>query len=249
MKKINMRLLLAAICAMFLTAACQQNDIPVYSDAPMVNFDYNAMDVASQDGRYLDTLVYELGFSDTDSVRVDLEFLLVGYAADHAREIALELTGDTEYVGSVLEIPENIMLPAGEVSLTVPVYIHVNDELRAGMKMFHLEITDGEELLAGIRTTLSLQASADVPTEWVGGENWMTGYRIEDYFGECSQVKYRFVYEVLGIWDFSEWGTWGIMANSSLFSPAARLLKERLAEYEAENGPMIDENNNQVTFP
>ena len=117
------------------------------------------------------------------------------------------------------------------------------------MKMFHLKIADGEELLAGNRTTLSLQASADVPTEWVGGEGWMEGYRIEDYFGECSQVKYRFVYEVLGIWDFSSWGTWGIMANSSLFSPAARVLKERLAEYEAENGPMIDENGDQVTFP
>ena len=249
MKKMNIRLICVLAGLLFLAAACQKEDIPVYTGDNRVNFDYNAMSVPSKDGRYLDTLVYELGFSDTDSVQVDLEFILIGYAADHDREIALNVTGDTEFVGSVLAMPETIVMPAGEVSTTVPVYIVVSEDLREDAKMFHLTIADGEELLAGNRTTLSFQASADVPTEWVGGEGWMDGYRIEDYFGECSQTKYLFVYEVLGIWDFTDWGTWGIMANEALFAPAARVLKERLAEYEAENGLMIDENGNRVTFP
>ena len=72
---------------------------------------------------------------------------------------------------------------------------------------------------------------------------------ISDYFGTCSRTKYLFVFETLGIWDFSVWSYWGMMADASKFTPAQRMLQEALAAYEAENGPLIDENGEQVTFP
>lgn len=248
----NLRLILISLVIVGFFAACQKNGIPVYSDIERINFDYNSMGVRTEDGVLKDTFNFDMGFSALSYDSINLEFILIGYAKNYEREIGLEITGDKEYVGSILDIPERIVLPADSVKVTVPCKIHITEDLQAADKLFHLRIVDSENLYAGNRTTVCLTASADVPTVWVGDENWW-GNKIESFFGECSKAKYRFVYQVLGVWDFSNWNGTGFsssMGDAGKFNPAKRLLKQALAEYEAENGPLVDEETGkQVTFP
>lgn len=235
----------------FLMSACQKEDIRVYASDERVNFNYTEMNIPSEKGKYNDTLSFDMGFTAEDYVTVNLDFILMGYAKTYEREIGLSITGDKDYVGSVLDIPEKIIFPANQVKYTLPCRILVSDELKEADKVFYLKITDSKDLLAGNRTTICLKASADVPTEWKGDEFWW-GNKVEQFFGECSKEKYRFVYSVLKVWDFSNWNGTGFsssMGDANKFNPAKRLLKAELAKYEEQYGPLIDPDKGRVTFP
>ena len=232
-----------------LTTACQKEEIPVYTDVNKVNFDYSAMNIQTVDGVLQDTLNFDMGFTIEEFVTVNLEFILIGYASEQEREVGISITGDTEFVGSILEMPEKVVCPANKVKFTVPCVIHVNDELIAGEKIFGLKLIDSKDLLAGNRTTVCLKASADVPANWVGDERWY-GNKIENFFGTCTKAKYRFVYAVLGVWDFSNWNGTGFssfMGDAGKFKPANRLLKQELEK----RGPIEDPESETgfVTFP
>ena len=120
--------------------------------------------------------------------------------------------------------------------------------MTTGAKSFLVKLVDSDDLVAGLRTTLFVTVSDDIPDEWVGDEGWIMN-PISQYFGKCSKTKYLFVYEQLGVWDFSSWSYWGMMGDAAKFTPAKRILKEKLAEYEAENGPLVDPKEGRVTFP
>lgn len=251
MKLFRKQILLIILGLSFLIGGCQKDDIPVYTSDERVNFNYSEMNIPSEKGIYIDTLSFDMGFTAEDFVTVNLDFILMGYEKDYEREIGLSITGDKDYIGSVLDIPEKIMFPANQVKYTLPCKILVSKELKEADKVFYLKITDSKDLLAGNRTTICLKASADVPTEWKGDEKWW-GNKVGQFFGECSKEKYRFVYSVLKVWDFSNWNGTGFsssMGDANKFNPAKRLLKAELAKYEEKNGPLIDPDKGRVTFP
>ena len=151
--------------------------------------------------------------------------------------------------GTNYEIADNVIMPKGEVSISVPLKVLRSEDLMTtGAKSFLVKLVDSDDLVAGLRTTLFVTVSDDIPDEWVGDEGWFMN-PISQYFGECSKTKYLFVYEQLGVWDFSSWSYWGMMGDAAKFTPAKRILKEKLAEYEAENGPLVDPQKGRVTFP
>jgi hypothetical protein len=67
---------------------------------------------------------------------------------------------------------------------------------------------------------------------------------LEADFGEFSAEKYKFMVKVLGITDFSYEN---IGLEGSLNFPVT--LRNALAAYEAANGPLLDENGQQISFP
>ena len=151
--------------------------------------------------------------------------------------------------GGIIEIADNVIMPKGEVSISVPLKVLRSEDLMTtGAKSFLVKLVDSDDLVAGLRTTLFVTVSDDIPDEWVGDEGWIMN-PISQYFGKCSKTKYLFVYEQLGVWDFSSWSYWGMMGDAAKFTPAKRILKEKLAEYEAENGPLVDPKEGRVTFP
>lgn len=228
----------------FMLTACEKEDIPYYSDVEGINFDYTAMGLSK------DTVNIAYGFVTDQYTNIDLELLLTGYAKDYDRVIGLTITSENGAVaGTNYEITDNVVMPKGEVSISVPLKVLRSEDLMTtGAKSFLVKLVDSDDLVAGLRTTLFVTVSDDIPDEWVGDEGWIMN-PISQYFGKCSKTKYLFVYEQLGVWDFSSWSYWGMMGDAAKFTPAKRILKEKLAEYEAENGPLVDPKEGRVTFP
>ena len=228
----------------FVLAACEKEVIPYYSDVERINFDYTSMGLSK------DTVNIAYGFVTDQYTNIDLELLLTGYAKDYDRVIGLTITSeDGAVAGTNYEIADNVIMPKGEVSISVPLKVLRSEDLMTtGAKSFLVKLVDSDDLVAGLRTTLFVTVSDDIPDKWIGDEGWFMN-PISQYFGECSKTKYLFVYEQLGIWDFSSWSYWGMMGDAAKFTPAKRILKEKLAEYEAENGPLVDPKEGRVTFP
>lgn len=228
----------------FVLAACEKEDIPYYSDVERINFDYTSMGLSK------DTVNIAYGFVTDQYTNIDLELLLTGYAKDYDRVIGLTITSeDGAVAGTNYEIADNVIMPKGEVSISVPLKVLRSEDLMTtGAKSFLVKLVDSDDLVAGLRTTLFVTVSDDIPDKWIGDEGWFMN-PISRYFGECSKTKYLFVYERLGVWDFSSWSYWGMMGDAAKFTPAKRILKEKLAEYEAENGPLVDPKEGRVTFP
>ena len=228
----------------FVLAACEKEDIPYYSDVERINFDYTSMGLSK------DTVNIAYGFVTDQYTNIDLELLLTGYAKDYDRVIGLTITSeDGAVAGTNYEIADNVIMPKGEVSISVPLKVLRSEDLMTtGAKSFLVKLVDSDDLVAGLRTTLFVTVSDDIPDKWIGDEGWFMN-PIGQYFGECSKTKYLFVYEQLGVWDFSSWSYWGMMGDAAKFTPAKRILKEKLAEYEAENGPLVDPKEGRVTFP
>ena len=228
----------------FVFAACEKEDIPYYSDVERINFDYTSMGLSK------DTVNIAYGFVTDQYTNIDLELLLTGYAKDYDRVIGLTITSeDGAVAGTNYEIADNVIMPKGEVSISVPLKVLRSEDLMTtGAKSFLVKLVDSDDLVAGLRTTLFVTVSDDIPDKWIGDEGWFMN-PISQYFGECSKTKYLFVYEQLGVWDFSSWSYWGMMGDAAKFTPAKRILKEKLAEYEAENGPLVDPKEGRVTFP
>ena len=228
----------------FVLAACEKEDIPYYSDVERINFDYTSMGLSK------DTVNIAYGFVTDRYTNIDLELLLTGYAKDYDRVIGLTITSeDGAVAGTNYEIADNVIMPKGEVSISVPLKVLRSEDLMTtGAKSFLVKLVDSDDLVAGLRTTLFVTVSDDIPDKWIGDEGWFMN-PISQYFGECSKTKYLFVYEQLGVWDFSSWSYWGMMGDAAKFTPAKRILKEKLDEYEAENGPLVDPKEGRVTFP
>ena len=228
----------------FVLAACEKEDIPYYSDVERINFDYTSMGLSK------DTVNIAYGFVTDQYTNIDLELLLTGYAKDYDRVIGLTITSeDGAVAGTNYEIADNVIMPKGEVSISVPLKVLRSEDLMTtGAKSFLVKLVDSDDLVAGLRTTLFVTVSDDIPDKWIGDEGRLMN-PISQYFGECSKTKYLFVYEQLGVWDFSSWSYWGMMGDAAKFTPAKRILKEKLAEYEAENGPLVDPKEGRVTFP
>ena len=77
------------------------------------------------------------------------------------------------------------------------------------------------------------------PARWI--------YECQPYFGTYSKVKYRYIIDVLGIWDFPDSGENAIPKGQMLFYKDK--MKSELARWEKENNKqMLDENNVHVDF-
>lgn len=244
MRMIIRYLLWVPVCLTLVLASCQKENIPYYSDVERVNFDYTSM------GLKKDTVNIVYGFVVDRYTDLDLNILLVGYAKDYDRAIGLEITSeDGAIAGTNYELPETIVMPQGEVSVKIPLKVLRSSDLQeSGAKSFLIKLVDSKDLTAGLRTTLFVTVSDEIPDQWVGDANWFMN-PIKQYFGECSKTKYLFVYEQLQVWDFSTWSYYGMMGLDSKFLPAKRILKEKLAEYEEANGPLVDPVKGRVTFP
>lgn len=191
----------------FVLAACEKEDIPYYSDVERINFDYTSMGLSK------DTVNIAYGFVTDQYTNIDLELLLTGYAKDYDRVIGLTITSeDGAVAGTNYEIADNVIMPKGEVSISVPLKVLRSEDLMTtGAKSFLVKLVDSDDLVAGLRTTLFVTVSDDIPDKWIGDEGWFMN-PISQYFGECSKTKYLFVYEQLGVWDFSSWSYWGMAA-------------------------------------
>ena len=148
----------------------------------------------------------------------------------------------SEYNNKLFQITPEVILPAGETSVKIPVKVFRDglDVFESGFNVI-VKVEDSNDFKAGVYDYTTIITTNTMPTQWIGYTSWFPST-----FGQCTPTKYRFVFSVFGIYDFTEAGT-----QSNVMIVYRNYLRTKLDEYEFEHGERLwDTDLNQyVTFP
>ncbi|MDR2413570.1 MAG: DUF4843 domain-containing protein [Odoribacteraceae bacterium] len=194
-----------------------------------------------------DSLLYTFSTKPADLAEfvVEAEVLLVGKLSDRDRAVIISIDPErtTAIKGTHYDIPESVVIPAGEAVAALPIALRRTADLQAAPVTLRLEIDDAGDLGPGPNEWRSLSITwNDMISRPL---NWDV---LLEFFGDYSNVKFRFIISTLGIAEFTYGQTngmdWGVMNNYHL------VLVEALAAYNAAHPsePLVDENLHPITF-
>lgn len=172
---------------------------------------------------------------------------VIGLTADYARELELVVdpTKTTAIQGTHYEFTSVNTIPANASYINIPVVIKRTSELENSSVSLYIKVEDNDDFKAGVneQNHLKIKWSDSI----VKPSNW-DAY-LSEFFGEYSEVKFRFIIEQTGIGEFTYGNTegmnWSQMNNYKLIVQAALL-----SYNEAHPGNVLrDENDNPITFP
>lgn len=230
MKKTHTAIAIAAFLPM-LFAACEE-DLPTYDDPQAyLNFNYNSNNTDSVVNY---SFVYS-GGKERDTVWLTVTTMGQLSSQDRTFEIRQVMTGDndavagTHYVDlSSSEEQPYLVIPAGETTARVPIFVLRDASLDDGVYNLKLEIADNGTFKPGYKEqrykTIAITSQLSKPTQWS---------RIMDaYFGEWGAVKQQFMIDVTGErWDDSF--IQGIISDYGMVSyERSRLIKALNEENE-----------------
>ncbi len=146
---------------------------------------------------------------------------------------------ETHYV-----FPETVVLPGEADTVSFYVTLKRTDELENSFVYLTIRLAETEDFLVGVtewsRLKIKWSDMIEKPVNWD---------KLQEFFGEYSEVKFRFILEHTGVSEFTygqENGmNWSQMYNYKTMVQAA------LVKYNDEHPgkPLVDENNKVVTFP
>lgn len=238
-------ILVALVCFLF---ACKKENVPFYSEKDGIAF-YTSNAVGS------DSTAYSFALNSTPKVRdtVYFDMRVVGKKADYARAITVVPgEGTTATLGTDFLLPE-VKLPAGQLELKYPIILLKTAAMATQSYTIMADVAVSNDFILGavgelprssstvLTTTVNRRrVKVSVTDRLIQPIYWTS---VQTYFGVYSNVKLRFMIEVLGITDFS---SNAIGANGRLNYPLK--LRQALLVYESANGPLLDENGVRVTF-
>ncbi|MDR1273592.1 MAG: DUF4843 domain-containing protein [Odoribacteraceae bacterium] len=234
-------LIAAAILAACLFTACE-NDAFTWGN-------YTYARIVGPENWTLGTDSLHFTFSSqslaTTEFVMEAEIIIMGEVADHDRvvRLAIDTTRTTAVKGTHYTIPESVTIPADEVSAPCHIAIRRTPELQSVNVRLRVKIAPGGDIGPGVNewNTLIIQWN-DVISRPI---NWDA---LQEFFGEYSDMKFRFIISTLGISQFTygepDGMSWGAMNNYRL------MLADALVRYNAEHPgePLADENNQFITF-
>ena len=227
---------IGAFCLIGATS-CSTDNIDIYNGGNQVYFER----VPSQ----ADSLTFSFAVYDeeiTSSV-IEIPIISTGKICNYDREVKFEIKKESSAIeGSDYSI-EKVTIPAGEYKTTMKVTLFRKAELKEHEKIILFQMLPTSELNIDVDPNwtdykLKINDILTKPTRWI--------YECQPYFGTYSDVKYKFIIDTLGIWDFPDSGENAIPKSQMYYYQDK--MKSALAEWEKENGPMYDEKGNKVTF-
>ncbi|MBT2564119.1 DUF4843 domain-containing protein [Pedobacter sp. ISL-68] len=179
---------------------------------------------------------------------------ITGKLSDQPRTVLLKTAqGTTATAGVDFELKE-FTIPAGASKFNYPLILLNSAGMASNVYRIVLEPAETKDFTLGTfgqtpATTLNLGTEenfrylkVDVTSQYIEPAYWSI-YLLAD-FGEFSAVKYKFMVKTLGITDFS----YDKIGSDGLLNFPVTL-RNALAAYEAANGPLLDENGQQISFP
>ena len=192
-----------------------------------------------------DSLLYTFSIRPADMTEfvVEAEVIIMGKTADRPRTVAIAVDPEhtTAIKGAHYDLPESVAIPAGEASAPLHIRLYRSADLQSTSVRLRVKIAATGDIGPGVTEWTSLSiAWNDMITRPL---NWDD---LIEFFGQYSEVKYRFIISTLGIAEFP-YGNgmdWGMMNNYRL------VLVEALAAYNAAHpsSPLVDENFYPITF-
>lgn len=185
----------------------------------------------------------QVGLVDRDTIYVNMRVL--GDVKTYDRPIQLKaVDGTTAIENTHFILPQGIV-KANTNTIHYPVVLLNTDDLKTKTVRLELEVIPDANFPVGSeigniypnysRYKINFNNSLLKPTYW---------NNIQTYFGEYSDKKYKFMIDVAGTSDFSPQ-----TFNGSDLLNIKGVMNIALQEYEAQNGPLRDENDKPVTFP
>ncbi|MGN6418293.1 MAG: DUF4843 domain-containing protein [Pseudobacter sp.] len=223
--------------------ACKKEKVPFYSEKDGIAF-YTSTDAGADSTSY--SFAFNVTPKDRDTVFFNMR--IVGRKAGHDRMVKVVAgPGTSARLGVDFLLPEGV-LPAGQVELKYPVVLLKTPEMATRSFDIVADVAENNDFILGAigqlpifnnTTTINTRrVKVTVTDRFVQPGYWPS---VEGVFGAFSQVKLQFMISVLGLSDYS-----GISFDQQLNFPVK--LRQALADYEALNGPLIDENGVRVTF-
>lgn len=248
MKKIGI-VVLAAI-GLF---SCKQEDLMTYSEQPRVYFNLdrdllNSPRVGSYANNILVDFAPKKSTIKTDTLKVGIRISGPIAAQDRLfswkkNESSSDAVEGTDY--KILN--EQLTIPAGKSDTTIGIVVMRSEGLKKAMRSVVYDLVANDNFVLGpLADTLSGRYRRVVSLKIRSKDlvfkpaNWDSF--IATYFGPYSEVKYRFVIDVLAKMDFPSTTSASTMRNNK-----TKLVNE-LAKYNTNNAPLKDENGNLVVF-
>lgn len=251
---INNKLIISGLLlsVSFLFSSCQEkvvNKFEAESSLFFYNGASNSKGLAQQD-----SLTYSF-FLAQGSLQQDttwLDVYLTGTPSSQTRTISLVQTNTGQPGAAVAGthfVPLNdpgllskLVLPANAVMVAVPIVIKRTSEMDGAEFRLDLAIMPNEFFVDGIkeRTKYSLKftAMAVKPALWDVANSFLS------IFGTWGQVKMKFVIDYVGYSEFD------VIPNVDYRTYLRVKAKQKLAEYEALNGPLYElDGVTRVIFP
>lgn len=234
-----MRYFIIACIAAFC-CSCQKDELIDYSGGDGIAFYVGEYEI--------DSVSYSFAFSPApiDKDTIYLKMRVVGGAKDYPRTIAVKAGPGTTARPEVDFILPQHTLPAGALTVDYPVIVMNTPEMADNEFRLVAEVTESKDFSPGAvgqeiggsynlpKILVKITNKIVEPTYWPD---------VESAFGPFSAAKFRFMIQATGLTDFS----YEALGTSGIYNLPVRL-RNALLEYEAANGPLIDENGNRVTF-
>lgn len=229
------------VSIIWLFFGCKKEEVPFFEAKPGIAFYINQ---GEQDSLSY-SFAYGLDVKERDTLF--LKMRVMGSAIDSPRKIKIVPAEGTTARSGIDYILPDMSLPAGQLSVEYPLVVLNSPEMKQKEFVLIADVVSTEDLQVGAtgwditetsramtRMTVKISNILSRPAYWDYTE-W--------YFGRFSEIRYRFMVQVLGITDFSAENL-GITGTYNY--PIA--LRKALVEYEAVHGKPLEDEHGIVTF-
>lgn len=233
MKRIQYKITFLCL-ACWALIACNKGEKLMYTDDPGIFFfeGYTTVNPDSIDRSFV------VKPDDITADTVILQLRISGFAADKDRQVNLLVAdSSTGEKGKHFRF-DPVIVKAGEYKVDVPVYLLRTPDMKQNQFRIWLTLGESADFKPAFKSRISylIKVSDQLtkPEDW---EDWL--------YGNYSLVKHQFMVSRLGHAKIT-------MSMGAQFSEMLSILQKmrtELADYELENGLLMDENGDQVTFP
>lgn len=252
MSKRNYLLYIVTILIMAAGSSCKKSELTAYDQPAMVQF-YKLFINTQRDSSVYSFAIRPATLT-ADTVKLPVR--ISGLAVDRNRVVNLKPVADssTAVEGTDYKI-HSAVIRAGKYQDSVEIVVFRTPAMKNTEKRLLLEIVASADFQPGLVNT----AAGNDQVKQSGGSTRML-VKINDFltkpsnwdsflfnfFGTYSRVKYAFIIQVTGKAEFVFGGAGGLAYGQ--FGAYQNQMRQALADYVAENGPMLDENGNAVSF-
>lgn len=204
----------------------------------------------------IDSLNYSFVLKDS-TVHQDTIWLPVrigGQVADHDRPVNLVVlsSGTTAVAGKHYRLL-NYSIPRGAFSGNLGIVLLRSADLQDTMVTLTLQLQPNSDFPVMMKDTIMADGSDKSRSQYkisftdrlIKPSNW--DQFLVYFFGTYSEVKFRFIVDVLGVASFPSSGPDAIGIGQIFYYQSA--MENAIASYNAIHGPLYDEFGNAVTFP
>ncbi len=186
--------LLLPVCGLLIglsLTGCQENDRMLYEEKPAVYFS----SVTEKD-----SIIYSFAAGLTDEDVVSVPVRIIGVSTNGDRNISIEVDPVSTAKENVhyKDIPESVVLKAGEVETAIKVNV-MNKDLKGGDVSLILNLKSNDDFDLGYSG--SLKAKLVITDQLVQPSYWRIPLSL--YYGAYSKAKHRLCIQLQGF-DFPE---------------------------------------------